>query len=228
MKIVAMIPIKLNNERTPGKNTKTFFDGTPLMYFVQKNLLSINAIEKIYVYCSDDDVQKYILDGVKYLKRPDYLDLPTSNFNEFFNCFHEAVEADIYVSAFATAPFIEKEHYEECIDAVKSGRYDSAFTATKVQEFMWNEHGKPVNFDPCDLPRTQDLPALYAETGGLYVFSIETYDTLGRRIGNNPYITLLDSIEAFDIDYPEDFEIANAIYKEILFKKWSTRYEASL
>jgi hypothetical protein len=30
MRIVALVPVKLNNERTPGKNTKNIYDGTPL------------------------------------------------------------------------------------------------------------------------------------------------------------------------------------------------------
>ena len=37
-----------------------------------------------------------------------------------------------------------------------------------------------------------------------------------RRLGSHPYIKEVDKIEAMDIDYPEDFEICNAIYKEIL------------
>ena len=36
MKVVVMIPIKLNNERVPGKNLKCFSDGTPLINFIQK------------------------------------------------------------------------------------------------------------------------------------------------------------------------------------------------
>ena len=31
MKVVAFVPVKLNNERLPGKNTKVFEDGTPLI-----------------------------------------------------------------------------------------------------------------------------------------------------------------------------------------------------
>lgn len=31
MKIVSFTPVKLNNERVPGKNTKRFKDGTPLI-----------------------------------------------------------------------------------------------------------------------------------------------------------------------------------------------------
>ena len=45
----------------------------------------------------------------------------------------------------ATSPFISEEHLIECINAVKSGEYDSAFAAKKLQNFMWYEN-KPLNF----------------------------------------------------------------------------------
>ena len=53
MKTVAFIPVKLNNERTPGKNTKAFADGTPLIHFVQRELLELKkkgVIDRIFVF----------------------------------------------------------------------------------------------------------------------------------------------------------------------------------
>jgi CMP-N-acetylneuraminic acid synthetase len=44
MKVVGMIPIKLNNERIPGKNLKQFYDGKPLMSFVQETLLKAKTL----------------------------------------------------------------------------------------------------------------------------------------------------------------------------------------
>ncbi len=164
MKIVAMLPIKLNNERTPGKNIKPFYDGTPLMHFVQRNLLAVTGIDEIYCYCSDESVKEYLLDGVEFLQRPKELDLPMSNFSEFFRSFTETIAADIYIAAFATAPFLKFEHIQECLDKVKSGEYDTAFAATILQDFIWTDDGKPLNFNPSKLPRTQDLPPLYCET----------------------------------------------------------------
>ena len=41
MKTVAYFPVKLNNERTPGKNIKPFSNGKPLMNFVQCALLEL-------------------------------------------------------------------------------------------------------------------------------------------------------------------------------------------
>lgn len=132
-KIVSIIPIKLNNERLPGKNTKPL-NGRPLIYYVQDNLLSDSRIQKRYVFCSSSAIQEYLLPGITYLNRPKYLDGQASNFTQIFEEFMNRVPADIYVYAHATAPFIKAETTKECLDRVLSGEYDSAFCAVKIQD----------------------------------------------------------------------------------------------
>jgi CMP-N-acetylneuraminic acid synthetase len=215
MKVVALIPIKFESKRIPYKNIKRFYDGTPLMTFVQKNCLEANNIDEVYIYCSDDAVKPYILPNVKYLKRPKYLDGDDINANDFIREFIGSVDADVYVNAHTTSPFAKKETIEECVEKVISGEYDSAFCAEAIRTFMW-EDGKPINFDPDHFPRTQDLPLIYGETSIAYVFTKESFLKHNRRLGSKPYVKEVSKIEAIDIDYPEDFDIANAIYKEVI------------
>lgn len=215
MKVVSLIPIKLNSTRIPGKNTKELYDGTPLMHFIQKTCLQAKNIDEVYIYCSDETAQDYLVPGVKFLKRPEYLDGDDCNANDIIREFMNVVNADIYVNAHTTSPFAKTSTVEELVDKVLSGEYDSAFCAESIKTFMWQD-GKPLNFDPDHFPRTQDLPTIYGETSIAYVFSKESFVKHGRRLGSKPYIKEVGKIEAMDIDYPEDFEIANAIYKEII------------
>lgn len=218
MKTVAIIPIKLHSTRVPGKNIKPFYDGTPLMAFIQKTCMDARNIDEVYIYCSDDAVIPYVLSGVKYLKRPAYLDGDGINANDFIREFMNDVDADIYVNAHTTSPFARVETIEDLVDKVSSGEYDSAFCAESIKTFMW-QNGKPINFDPDHFPRTQDLPLIYGETSIAYVFTKDSFLKHNRRLGAHPYIKEVGKIEAMDIDYPEDFEIANAIYKEIISKR---------
>ena len=217
MKVVALIPIKLGSKRVPQKNIKPFFDGTPLMHFIQRTCLKCSLIDEIYIYCSDDSVKDYIIPGVNYLKRPVELDDDDKNANDLIRSFMNEVDADIYVNAHTTSPFAKAETIDDCIGKVASGEYDSAFCAENIKTFMWSE-GKPINFDPSHFPRTQDLPDIYGETSIAYVFTKESFIKNGRRLGEKPYIKEVGKIEAMDIDYPEDFEIANAVYKEVICK----------
>lgn len=209
MKTIAIMPIKLNNERLPGKNTM-LLGGRPLLQHELVTLRETGLADEIYVYCSDEAVCPYLPEGVKFLKRPAELDLPTSNFTQIFTAFSGAVEADIYVYAHATAPFITGETMAECIHAVQGGVYDSAFCAVKIQDFLW-KNGEPLNFDAANVPRSQDLEPIYRETSGIYVFTKEVFTRYRRRIGKKPFVKEVSFKEAVDINYPEDFRLAEAM-----------------
>lgn len=209
MKIVAIMPIKLKNERCPGKNTR-MLGSKPLLQYELDSLKETGLCDSINVYCSSEDVVPYLPDGVNFVKRPEVLDLPTSNFSQIFETFMGEVDADIYVYAHATAPFIKKETMEQCINAVKSGEYDSAFCALKLQDYLW-QNGEPLNFDATNVPRTQDLTPIYQETSGVYVFTKDVFKNKHRRIGDKPYVSEVSFKEAVDIDNPEDFLLAEKI-----------------
>lgn len=205
-KVVSIIPIKMNNERLPGKNTKDLC-GKPLIHYIQETLLAVDGIDERYVFCSDNAIRKYLLPGISFLKRPEYLDAPTSNFTQIFQEFMNEVKADIYIYAHATAPFIKKETTIECLDKVLSGEYDSSFCAIKIQDFLWRD-GAPLNFDAQNIPRSQDLTPIYRETSGVYVFTRETFLKHRRRIGLNPFIKEVSFRESVDINTYEDFSLA--------------------
>lgn len=211
MKTVAIMPLKLQNERLPGKNTM-LLGGKPLLQYQLETILEVEDIDERYVYCSDQSIEKFLIHDIKFLKRSRELDLPTSNFTQIFESFMEKVKADIYVYVHATAPFISRETIQTCIKSVKSGKYDSAFCATKIQDFLWKD-GQPLNFDAQNLPRSQDIEPIYRETSGVYVFKSEVFKKLRQRIGKNPYIREVGYIESIDINEKEDFELAELMIK---------------
>lgn len=215
MKVVGLIPVKLNNERLPGKNVKKFDDGTPLIHLIQKALLGAKLVNEIYVYCSSTNVNEYLLPGVDFLERPKYLDGDNMNCNDIIREFIKKVDADIYVVSHVTGPFTKSPSIDACIEKVITGDYDSAFLARRIQEFLW-QNGTSLNFDIQNFPRTQDLTPIYSETPGAYVFPKKTFQQYNRRVGIHPYIHEVSEIESRDIDYPDDFDIANAIYMSLL------------
>lgn len=214
MKVAAYLPIKLNNERFPGKNVKAFSDGTPLCRLMFDTISQVDEIDDIYCFCSDESIKEYLSGRVQFLKRGKELDIAETKCQDIVSSFLEKVDVDIIVLAHVTSPFVKVESIRECVKQVCSGEYDSAFTAGVVQDFLWQD-GKPLNFDPSSIARTQDLPRIYKESVGCYVFTKDVFEKTGRRIGYKPYICEVDSIEEVDIDYPEDFVIANAIYDSL-------------
>ena len=214
MKVVAVVPMKLNNSRLPQKNTKSFTNGKPLCNYILSTLLTVEGIDEVYVYCSNSIIKEFIPEGVKYLRRSESLDLDTTSMTEVLKCFASDVPADIYVMTHTTAPFISKESIEKGLFSVKESNYDSSFAAKKLQDFLWKD-GKPFNYNLANIPRTQDLPVMYEETSGFYIYQHDVINKLNRRIGDKPFIVEVGEIEAIDIDEPEDFMIADAIYNHI-------------
>jgi CMP-N-acetylneuraminic acid synthetase len=215
MKTIAFVPIKLNNTRLPNKNIKSFDNGQPLCSYILQTLLQVRDIDEIYVYCSNPLIKKYIPNSIKFLERNSSLDQDSTKINEVLMAFANDVPADIYLMAHATAPFVKVASINKGLMAVKSKKYDSAFAAKKLQTFLW-KNDNPFNYDLNSIPRTQDIEPFYEETSGFYIYNSDIICTHHRRIGNNPFIVEVSTIESVDIDEQEDFDIANAIFNQIL------------
>lgn len=218
MKTVAVVPMKLNNRRLPQKNTKSFTNGKPLCHYILSTLLTVEGLDEVYVYCSNPDIREYLPEGVKYLQRSPSLDLDSTKMNEVLLAFAEQIVAEVYVMTHTTAPFISKNSIEKGLRAVLSEEYDSSFAAKKLQDFLWQD-GKPFNYQLENIPRTQDLPVLYEETSGFYIYKREVMTLYNRRIGQKPYIVEVGEIESTDIDEEEDFMIADAIYNHVFYRE---------
>lgn len=208
-KVVAFVPIKLNNQRFPGKNLVDL-GGRPLCEWIFDALVGVKGVGSKYVYCSDESIVKYIPLGLEFLKRPEWLDGFGVKGLDIIGQFIKDVDADIYLLTHATQPFTTIEALQEGLDAVLSGEYDSAFCALELQDYCWY-HGKPINYDLKDIIRTQDLEPVFMETGAYFIFRKEVFTEMHQRIGRRPYIKKLDQMEAVDIDTKEDFEFAKAV-----------------
>ncbi len=213
MKVVAFVPIRLNSKRVVGKNLK-LLGGKPMMCYLLETLMQVKQIDEVYVYCSSDEVLPYLPAGVKLLKRDTALDSDTALGEEIYSAFVRDVQADVYMLAHTTSPFIKAATISNAIDEVLQGRHDSAFSAQKIQTFTWYQ-GKPLNYSPTNIPRTQTIEPVYVETSAFYIFRRETWVEHHRRVGFNPYMAIVGPVEGVDIDYPEDFDFAEKIMGNI-------------
>lgn len=211
MKVVAFVPIKLNSQRLPHKNILPIA-GHPLCWHLCNTLLKVNNIDEVYVYCSDERVSDYIPEGVILKKRDKKLDGNLVKGFDIYRSFISEVDADVYVLAHTTSPFIKQESIDNALKHIVSGSNDSAFSAEKIQTFAWYKD-KPINYDLNDVPRTQDLEPIWVETSAFFMFKKEIFTDYNRRIGFNPYIQEVSGIEAIDIDEKKDYDLACQLAK---------------
>lgn len=211
LQTTALVPIKLNNERLPGKNLLGLPDGSTLLDRILVTLSQVPNVEQTIVYCSDSSIRSTVEGhGARFLRRDPRLDLATATSNDILAAFADDVDSDVYLLAHATAPFIKASTISAGISAIESGLFDSSLSVERMQTFYWR-NGRPANYDPASIPRTQDLEPLLVETSGFYAFKREVLTLAGRRTGEHPALIEVSRLEALDVDVAEDFELASAI-----------------
>lgn len=217
MKIVSFIPIKLNNQRLPGKNLLPLGDKAMCSYIFD-TVKQIDEIDEKYVYCSDESIKEYVPDGISFLKRDSYLDGFQVKGLEIIDFFLRDIKADIYVLTHVTQPFTRPDSIREALKKVISGEYDSAFSALEIKDYCWYK-GRPLNYNMKDIVTTQNLEPIYMETGAFFIFTRKVFERHHQRIGLKPYMKVIDQIEAIDVDTMEDYQMAQ-IVAEYMKRGW--------
>ena len=68
MKTVAFVPIRLNSQRVAGKNLR-LLGGEPLMCHILRTLTRTEGIDEVWVYCSDESIRPLLPEGVRFRRR---------------------------------------------------------------------------------------------------------------------------------------------------------------
>lgn len=217
-KIVALVPMRHDSKRVPGKNYRLMC-GKPLYAHIIETLLACPEIAQVVV----DTDSAPILEGlardypqVKTLLRPTELRGDTVPTNEILVHDTGLVSADLYLQTHSTNPLLKPATISRAIGRLRERfpEYDSLFSVTRLQTRLWDELGRAVNHNPAVLLRTQDLPPIYEENSCLYLFTRETLLSRRNRLGERPLMFEMDALEATDIDEELDFVLA-----EILMEK---------
>jgi N-acylneuraminate cytidylyltransferase len=95
------------------------------------------------------------------------------------------------------------------------GQYDSLVAVKKFKGHLLDERANPVNYAFGYWHKvSQKLPPLYTVLWSLFILKRETVRKFQYHIGVNPYLFITNTT-VVDIDYEEDFELAQIIYKKL-------------
>ena len=126
---------------------------------------------------------------------------------------------DVIVLLQPTSPFRRVETVRECIRLVRDEGYDSALTITlafrRNGRVRSHEDGTPRVIwnapDPLWRPRSQDVRPEGYENGAVYAFTVEHFRRTRCRMGGREACVPISQWEAFEIDTPEDLDVARLI-----------------
>ncbi len=216
MKIAAIIPMRHCSERVPSKNYRQF-SGKPLFHHIVRSLLACPEINEVVI---DTDSQTIMLDALRYfpmvtvLERPEYLRNATTPMNDVLLHTTTQLAADYYLQTHSTNPLLSSATISCAIQRFLGNidQYDSLFSVKRLHTRLWDSVGRPINHNPDKLIRTQDLQPVYEENSCIYIFSRQTLEKYGNRIGEQPLLFEMAQVESWDIDEESDFEIAELLF----------------
>ncbi|HLC77843.1 MAG TPA: acylneuraminate cytidylyltransferase family protein [Candidatus Nanoarchaeia archaeon] len=216
MNACIVVPIKTNNTRLPGKNTK-MLAGKPLYSYLFNTLKKVKeaGLAEIFVDSSDENILKIARQwNFKTVKRPKEYNSDTTNGDDLINRIVSKLNFEIVGQLFVTSPFLSFDAIKFAIVSMKKNNYDSLFGVVKRQNRFWFK-SKPINHDLNKLLRTQDLTPVYEESD-LYFFKKSSFLKYKKRICGKYKAISVRKLESVDIDYPEDFVYAESLIKSKL------------
>ncbi len=222
-RIIALLPMKAHSARVSGKNFRDFC-GKPLFRWMLETLLCIEEIDQVVINTDARETlaEHGLVDADRILIRDrkpelcgDFVSMNRVLADDIAN-----VAADLYLMTHTTNPLMKAETLRGALNAFQAahaeGRADSLFTVDKVQARFYRADGSPVNHDPNNLIRTQDLEPWFQENSNLYIFTRSSFAKTQARIGVRPMMYESAKFESIDIDTPTDWDFAVAAKRFLL------------
>lgn len=221
------LPTRKGSSRVINKNTRSFAgnDGGLLAHKLSQ-LVGSNEIGEIVLSTNDEaciDVANGFNDPrLRIVERPQELCLDTTPLIELIKYVPEIAQKEHIIWGHVTTPFIDGEEYDRIIDQYFSSLnegYDSLLTVKKLQNFLIDPKTEEIinttERGAGRWPRTQDLETIYEVNHAAFVTSVNIYKEMNDRIGRKKFFFVQDQIKSFDIDWEDDFLIAEAIQKQL-------------
>lgn len=219
--IAFFLPTRKGSERVKKKNTRPFADvedgliGNKIAQLVQSRL-----IDEIIVSSNDEEcikiAEKYNDSRIRIIERPERLCTSQTNLQDLIMYVPTITDAEHILWGHVTTPIIGAEKYDKAImkyfASLEEG-YDSLVGVKELRNFLLNHEGRIIN-NTTDIPwpRTQDLETLYEINHTMFIASQGVYQEKKNRLGDRPYLYVMDGMLSFDIDWEEDFKMAEMIY----------------
>jgi CMP-N-acetylneuraminic acid synthetase len=215
--LVALLPMKANSERVKGKNFREFA-GKPLFRWILESLLKVEEIDCVVINTDAREILKAngLVESSRIVIRDRKPDL-CGDFVSMNNIIEDDVaniDSQTYLMTHTTNPLLSSGTICNALtafnQAVQEG-YDSLFSVNKFQTRFYKRNGEPINHDPNNLLRTQDLEPWFEENSNIYMFSKPSFDSTNARIGLKPFLFETPPEESQDIDNKVDWTRAEIL-----------------
>lgn len=220
-RLTALLPMKAHSARVSSKNFR-LIAGKPLFRWVLDEMMSTPAIDQVVIntdardILADNGLENGDYDGkVVILDRKPEICGDFVSMNLVIGDDIQNVSSDYYLMTHTTNPLLSRSTIEALIDTFldeeRQGLADSLFTVNQHQTRFYKPDGAPINHDPANLMRTQDLQPYFEENSVCYLFTKTSFAKTGARIGEKPVLFKTPRLQSVDIDEPSDWFMAESL-----------------
>ena len=220
------LPTRAGSERIANKNTRNFagVEGG-LLAIKLEQLLSLFKVKEVVLSTNDQGsikvAQNFLSNPkLKLIQRPDHLAQSHTNLIDLVDYVPSVCNSEHILWTHVTSPLVNSEDYEVAIDLYFekiAENYDSLMSVKEIQNYVWSEkENKVLNKKDGDFkkwPRTQDLEKIFEVNSAIFMASKTVYKEEEDRVGVKPYLLTHNSLQSVDVDWEEDFKIAEQLYK---------------
>lgn len=214
--ITAVVPVKANSARLPGKNILPFGESNLLLHKIDQ-LKQVDELTDIIISSdSPEMIQIAESAGVKAILRPEKYANESVPFGKFLDYLCEVLPNEHILWACVTSPLVEPYLYRRAIglyfEKLEEG-YDSLITLEPKQTFFMDKNG-PLNFKTgLEHKNSEFLEPIYHFTNGINIAPKKKIAEWHYNYGPNPYKLMVNKREAADIDDIYDYVCALVLHE---------------
>lgn len=223
-KVMGLIPARGGSKGVAGKNMK-MLAGCPLIDYTILAALQSNHIDCVYVSSDDPAILRHATAmGATGLVRPDEFATDTASavgvVGHFIDTLPNSLVKDdpfiVYLQP--TSPLRTARHIDDAFEQMLSANAQSLMSVSETEKspfkmFTLDAKGRlQALFDEkLSNSRRQDLPAVFAPNGAIYVFRVSEFKARGGFPSNGSIPYVMNANVSLDIDTEDDFHCAEMI-----------------
>ena len=216
---LGVIPARGGSKGVPRKNIKNL-GAKPLIFYTIEQALKASSLDMIVVSTDCPEVAELCkqFDSVGVIKRPEELAKDTSKTESALLHACDYIQATRQISIQSvvtlepTSPFRTSESIDKCMGVYAASKADSVVTVVEFNDIL----GKVVDDNfvhliPNQPRRRQDRESLYKESSAIYCTNLAALRKHNSVLGDSSVPVIIPAHEAFDINEPLDFVLAEAM-----------------
>lgn len=223
--IVSVVPARGGSKGIRYKNIVPFL-GNPLLSYTVTQSIAAEAIDHTFVSTDDQKIAAVgRQSGAEIIERPDNLagDEATTEsamLHALDTIRNQGIDPDVVVLLQCTSPLRRRGDIDRTVSLVTSEGYDSALSVCEDHKFYWEsgeDSAEPINYDPTNRKRRQDLEQRYQENGSIYAVKTGILESNSCRLGGRIGLHVMPESLSFEIDDEDDLRVVESFGRNVKF-----------